>query len=1516
MRDDVAAPRAAERDEVRVGASSPMGPTDRAPERPARDTSSPYVGIRPFDESERALFFGRERDAEILIDRVLSSPVTVLFAPSGTGKSSLLRVRVAPGLAALSVRVVYWDSWQRGRAPLERLRERARQVAGAPERGPGGLLAVAQHLHRQGQGLVVILDQLEQFFLQQGEHANALAGELATLLRSGLDAHVVLSVREEYLARIDLFQSQLRGLAQARCRLRPLSDADLEAAIRGPLATVIPKVSIEEPLVARLMVDLRVSARSMGAASTAAEAAAVSLPLLQLVCSSLWSAAISHRERTLRVAQYEELGGCQGILREHVASVLAAATRDRRAALVHALDRLAPRTGVKMSYCVQDLAAELSVEFGVLQQALQDASQKYVVRLVQDGDTEFVELFHDAYAYVLRGGLDEELQSERARQWRRAARKKMLGVMSVAVVTAAAYIIWREHRMPERLRRDLAAELKVRQCGGRSDAIVGSLWWPPESSRGWVAQQLAPARHTFRRALLDAIRHGELGRVCAQPWRAEEEAPAAALAVLRYAAGAPALKARELQTLWGRMGKRLAERSSRRVAVELAVVRAPSLPEGTYELAIDGRGVLRGRLPAPKGELGALMWQKLDDETTLELAPTGDVGRELLAPRTSTAFGGTVTLYVGPTWLAPLWRFLNATVDLDQVPAPEALLALELIERVVGEPELSVPESLARHALALLAQRSPCVVAAAADRLREHSREKSRAAVVRDDLLPRLHRAWVESARLGKVGGVAAPLVQRLADLPLGDLGRTSGALAESVSDRQKRRDSSGEAPSSATAGGGDHFIAAWDCSGLDEVPRMLGQAPAWGKVELGEDPEREELERALAALGQRGDADAVLRWLAEHFARSEVSRLLRAALDLRSAPQELDPLVRSLVFWDSACERDEQCLIDGLRRTDQALRAGAEEALVVEGRALRGLEEGISQLEGGAVEPALEQFTRAVRVDPARARQLFPAAYRRVYQGRVGARLKRLCQLPPLDVAGRWGERTGPNDPPEAMEDDRRWLEAFASAKGAVADDWHLRMCHQMYQGPRQAPALAAVALAALADQAASDVSPVERYWLGARWLETLARLQTSAALSTRRRASEWLWAGLVSGAPERARRTVAFERVMRRCAALRSEPCLWDLGQVARDLEVVGFALPASTGLALVMNLAAAASSTTPSQHALLLALLATAEQLSHVEAALRPEEVVGLRRVYEAVRLGVDVLHLRERGPAAERVLQELTALKPWLAADPDAARWASRLERRVWALQGDLEAMRRSIEADLGRWPEAELLEDRLDLSMRQWRLGEAVAQADKLLVDSQWRSEPGWVMSGLVHLLANDAEFDRAARHVLTWRTHPYGDTLRLLLVWRLRERADDAQATRWLEERLLTATPPNEAEARLAEGDLSPWRDELVRYASAPSPARLGALLAPFADQAAFARSLYARSGRSPAAFRCEAFLHDALVQATAGARGTRTLRWQAGLWRVLAEPCYAGYDRAIAAMLLQGAGVAGAQSDGGPSPK
>ena len=62
------------------------------------DIENPYVGPQPFEQKDHKRFFGREREANELLSLVIANRMSLLYAQSGAGKTSLLNAKLFPML--------------------------------------------------------------------------------------------------------------------------------------------------------------------------------------------------------------------------------------------------------------------------------------------------------------------------------------------------------------------------------------------------------------------------------------------------------------------------------------------------------------------------------------------------------------------------------------------------------------------------------------------------------------------------------------------------------------------------------------------------------------------------------------------------------------------------------------------------------------------------------------------------------------------------------------------------------------------------------------------------------------------------------------------------------------------------------------------------------------------------------------------------------------------------------------------------------------------------------------------------------------------------------------------------------------------------------------------------------------------------------------------------------------------------------------------------------------------------
>lgn len=55
-----------------------------------------YVGPRPFEQEDKFIFFGRDREARDLLSIVIAHNLVLVYAQSGAGKTSLLNAGLIP----------------------------------------------------------------------------------------------------------------------------------------------------------------------------------------------------------------------------------------------------------------------------------------------------------------------------------------------------------------------------------------------------------------------------------------------------------------------------------------------------------------------------------------------------------------------------------------------------------------------------------------------------------------------------------------------------------------------------------------------------------------------------------------------------------------------------------------------------------------------------------------------------------------------------------------------------------------------------------------------------------------------------------------------------------------------------------------------------------------------------------------------------------------------------------------------------------------------------------------------------------------------------------------------------------------------------------------------------------------------------------------------------------------------------------------------------------------------------
>lgn len=286
-----------------------------------------YPGAQPFsdDALSRALFNGRASETTVLAHRIIANRLTVMFARSGLGKTSLLNAGIAEHLrteclAPLSVRVS-----DGAEGPLASV---YRGIEGACRRqqlefGDGDRQSL-WHFFKTAEFWrndvlltpVLILDQFEELFtLRSPEQRSSFLDELSCLVRGVRPAReslprpdlsdtapvvkVMLSLREDFLAYLEEIADRIPAILDQRFRLLPLARSDAVDAIVKPAAVTHrdlanPPFDVD-PLVQKMVLEFLTPRGPRFALETASH---VEPFQLQLICQHLEESARQKRQKT------------------------------------------------------------------------------------------------------------------------------------------------------------------------------------------------------------------------------------------------------------------------------------------------------------------------------------------------------------------------------------------------------------------------------------------------------------------------------------------------------------------------------------------------------------------------------------------------------------------------------------------------------------------------------------------------------------------------------------------------------------------------------------------------------------------------------------------------------------------------------------------------------------------------------------------------------------------------------------------------------------------------------------------------------------------------------------------------------------------------------------------------------------------------------------------------------------------------------------------------------------------
>jgi len=474
---------------------------------------APYVGLDYFDEEDAGLFFGRDAERKRIIGNLRASPLTLLYAESGVGKSSLLRAGVAPRLRQMSARrrvegsahyvPVVFSTWRGdSKADLITALEAAAQPlmqADAELALPRDALegAIQEVVASVDATPLVILDQFEERVLYEPD--DEFDDELAQCInRRDLHANFLISVREDAYSLIgSRFKARIANVYGNYLHLDYLDEQAARDAIVEPvnafnrrLPADAPRFEVETALVDCVLEQVRRGRLKLGDGAApdvgASGPVRVETAYLQLVMKRLWDEETAAGSQRLRLETLHRLGGADTIVHGHLGEVMAKLPDDQRDAAAAAFRFLVTAGGRKIALSSEELREFSDAPAAPLEPALEHLERERILRPIpspEPGGVSRHEIYHDVLAPAILDWRRRHIQERTERGLARAReRTRRLEVrtrrLSVAVVALSAIALaltlylWDPVPMQKLELRTVDARFAVRGTGAPDPRVV------------------------------------------------------------------------------------------------------------------------------------------------------------------------------------------------------------------------------------------------------------------------------------------------------------------------------------------------------------------------------------------------------------------------------------------------------------------------------------------------------------------------------------------------------------------------------------------------------------------------------------------------------------------------------------------------------------------------------------------------------------------------------------------------------------------------------------------------------------------------------------------------------------------------------------------------------------------------------------------------------------------------------------------------------------------------------------
>ena len=363
----------------------------------------PYKFLDYYEIGDAEIFFGRDLEVEKLLSDVISTRLVLLFAKTGSGKTSLINAGVRPRLKQLDYETYYIRVEKDPMASAISTLQKEKVVSEESDGRPLDAI-LADVIEKREKPIVLFFDQFEEFFIYITDE-KAREEFIATIARiyrnRESSIQIVFSFREEFFVEMEVFRNEIPTIFhnESNLRLKWFSANQARDAIVKPAKHF--GFEVKEDLIEKLLSDLDTE-RGIEPAR------------LQIVCDTLWGKSGSKMDAD----HYVTLGRAERIIEHRLEQDIADNLNDDELRL---FEKLLPalRTEVaikagpiqvrgrvfeemlkpfKYGRTVEDLLTVLNVDEPTLRALIQKLKDLRLLKEVKRFDNIYIEWISDYLA--------------------------------------------------------------------------------------------------------------------------------------------------------------------------------------------------------------------------------------------------------------------------------------------------------------------------------------------------------------------------------------------------------------------------------------------------------------------------------------------------------------------------------------------------------------------------------------------------------------------------------------------------------------------------------------------------------------------------------------------------------------------------------------------------------------------------------------------------------------------------------------------------------------------------------------------------------------------------------------------------------------------------------------------------------------------------------------------------------------------------------------------------------------